>query len=208
MSDQNARASVSTEGETEAAATEAPAEAPAPEAAAVPTDGEIIASLVAERDELKDRLLRALAETENVRRRAERDRRDAETYGGTKLARDLLSVHDNLDRALGHVDEALRAQAGNFIEGLELTQRELLNAFAKHKIARIAPAVGEKFNPNLHQAMFEAPIPGATPGTVIEVMEAGFTIADRLLRPARVGVARAMSEPAAEAPAGNAGEDG
>ncbi len=146
-----------------------------------------------------------MAETENVRRRAERDRKDAELYGGTRLARDLLAVHDNLDRALGHVDDELRAQAENFIEGVELTQRELLNAFAKHKIEKIVPEPGEKFDPHRHQAMFEAPVPGAEPGTVIEVMQAGFTIADRLLRPAMVGVARAVSE-AKEAPEAEAGE--
>jgi molecular chaperone GrpE len=167
---------------------------------------EVIAELEAERDALKDKLLRALAEAENTRRRAERDRRDAETYGGTRLARDLLAVHDNLDRALSHVDEALRAQAAGFIEGVELTQRELLNAFAKHKIEKVSPAMGEKFDPHLHQAMFEAPIPGATPGTVIEVMQAGFTIADRLLRPALVAIARAAPEP--EAPAEDASEEG
>ena len=162
-------------------------------------ESEAIAQLEAERDGYRDKLLRALAESENVRRRAERDRKDAETYGGTKLARDLLAVHDNLDRALSHVDDALREQAKGFIEGVELTQRELLNAFAKHKIEKVNPAIGEKFDPNRHQAMFEAPVPGAEPGTVIEVMQAGFIIADRLLRPALVGVARAAPKAAPEA---------
>ena len=151
----------------------------------------VIAQLEADCYEMKDKLLRALAETENVRRRALRDRKDAETYSGTKLARDLLAVHDNLDRTLSHVDDAMREQASSFIEGIELTQRELLNAFGKHKIEKVTPALGEKFDPNRHQAMFEAPIPGANPGTVIEVMQAGFTIADRLLRPALVGIAKA-----------------
>ncbi|MEM9147799.1 MAG: nucleotide exchange factor GrpE [Pseudomonadota bacterium] len=155
-----------------------------------------IDALEVERAELKDRLIRALAETENVRKRAERDRRDAETYGGTKLARDLLSVHDNLDRALKAADNGLREAHGPFLEGVELTSRELLNAFAKHKIAPVQPATGEKFDPNRHQAMFEAPIPGATPGTIIEVMQSGFTIADRLLRPALVGIAKAPPKPA------------
>ena len=154
-----------------------------------------VAELEAECIRLKDRLLRALAETENVRRRAERDRKDAETYGGTRLARDLLAVHDNLDRALSHVDDAQREQAKGFIEGVELTLRELLSAFAKHRIEKVSPAMGEKFDPNRHQAMFEAPIPGAEPGTVIEVMQAGFNIAGRLLRPAMVGVARAVPKP-------------
>ncbi|MEM9782178.1 MAG: nucleotide exchange factor GrpE [Pseudomonadota bacterium] len=150
-----------------------------------------IAALIAERDQLKDKLMRALAEAENVRRRAERDRKDAEAYGGTKLARDLLSVHDDLQRALANADETLRENHASFIEGVELTLRELINAFAKHKIEQTAPAKGDKFDPNLHQAMFEAPIPGADPGTVIEVMTVGFTISGRLLRPAMVGVARA-----------------
>ncbi len=153
-----------------------------------------LAELEAERDDLKDRLLRALAEAENIRRRADRDRRDAETYGGTKLARDLLSVHDNLARALDAADHALRESHGAFLEGVELTRKDLLNAFSKHKIAPVVPETGEKFDPNRHQAMFEAPIPGAQPGTVIEVMQPGFTIADRLLRPALVGLAKAAPE--------------
>ena len=107
-------------------------------------------------------------------------------------------MHDNLDRALAHIDDAQRAQAKGFIEGVELTLRELLNAFAKHKIEKVSPAMGEKFDPNRHQAMFEAPVPGAQPGSVIEVMQAGFTIAGRLLRPAMVGVAKAAPRPAAE----------
>jgi molecular chaperone GrpE len=175
-------------------------------------EAEVVAQLEAECMRLKDRLLRALAESENTRRRAERDRKDAEAYGGTRLARDLLAVHDNLDRALSHVDDELRDQAKGLIEGVELTQRELLSAFAKHHIEKISPAMGEKFDPHRHQAMFEAPIPGAEPGTVIEVMQAGFTIAGRLLRPALVGVARAAREAAPEAaetdraPADNEGE--
>ncbi|MEX2519755.1 MAG: nucleotide exchange factor GrpE [Paracoccaceae bacterium] len=150
-----------------------------------------IASLAAERDELRDKLMRALAEAENIRRRAERDRKDAETFGGTKLARDLLSVHDNMARALAAADETSRASAGGLIEGVELTQRELLAAFAKHKIEKVDPEPGAKFDPHLHQAMFEAPIEDAEPGTVIETLQPGFTIAGRLLRPAMVGVAKA-----------------
>ncbi|MEM6621082.1 MAG: nucleotide exchange factor GrpE [Pseudomonadota bacterium] len=158
---------------------------------------QLITALEAERDGFKDKWTRSLAEAENVRRRAERDKKDAETYGGTKLARDLLSVHDNLERAMAAADDSMREQASAFMEGLELTQRELLNAFTKHKIEKVTPEPGERFDPNRHQAMFEAPVPGAEPGTVIEVMQAGFVIADRLLRPALVGVAKA----AAEAPA-------
>jgi len=150
-----------------------------------------IAALTAERDELKDQMLRALAELENTRRRAERDEKVAETRGGTRLARDLLAVHDNLERALDAADDSLREAHPGFLEGVELTRRELLNAFTKHKIEAVRPEKGEKFDPNRHQAMFEAPIPGAAPGTIIEVMQAGFVIADRMLRPALVGVAKA-----------------
>jgi len=150
-----------------------------------------IIALSVERDELKDRLMRALAEAENTRKRGERDRKDAENYGGTRLARDLLSVHDNLGRALDNIGDELRECAAAFIEGVELTQRELLAAFAKHKITAVTPEPGEKFDPKLHQAMFEAPVPGSVPGAVIQVMQPGFVIADRLLRPAMVGVASA-----------------
>ena len=166
-----------------------------------------IAELEAERDEMKDKWTRSLAEAENVRRRALRDKTDAETYGGTRLARDLLSVYDNLDRALQAADEKIRESAGAFVEGIELTQRELVNAFEKHKIQKVTPEAGEKFDPNLHQAMFEAPIPGAEPGTIIEVMQAGFVISDRLLRPALVGVAKAMPEEPVEAPEGTDPDD-
>jgi molecular chaperone GrpE len=164
-----------------------------------------IAALKAEVAELRDKWTRALAEGENVRRRAERDRRDAEAYGGTRLARDILTVWDNLERATKAADDELRANHAAFLEGVELTQRELLNAFAKHKIAKVTPQRGEKFDPNRHQAMFEAPVPGAEPGTVIEVLQDGFTISDRLLRPAMVGVARALPDaPRAEPEDGGA----
>lgn len=165
----------------------------APEAGTIPELR--IIELEAERDELKKRLMYALADNENIRKRAERDRRDAEAYGGTKLARDLLSVHDNLARALDSATEAEREAAAALIEGVELTQRELLHAFAKHKIEKVTPAPGEMFDPNRHQAMFEAPVPGAIPGAIIEVMQAGFTIAGRLLRPALVGVAKEAPQP-------------
>lgn len=150
-----------------------------------------LTTALAERDELRERLMRALAETENVRKRAERDVKDAQAYAGTKLARDLLGVVDNLSRALEAADDGARAAAGPVIEGVELTQRELLSAFAKHKIEAVSPAIGDKFDARLHQAMFEAPVEGAEPGTVIQVMASGFTISGRLLRPAMVGVAAA-----------------
>ena len=138
--------------------------------------------------DLKDRLLRALADHENTRKRAERDRRDAELYGATRFARDLLSVHDKFERALDTITDDLRTTAPGLVEGIELTRRDLLSAFEKHKIARIEPEVGERFDPKLHQAMFEAPLPGTKAGEIIQVMNAGFTIGERLLRPAQVGV--------------------
>jgi molecular chaperone GrpE len=150
--------------------------------------------------ELKDRLLRALADVENTRKRADRDRRDAETYGATRFARDLLSVHDNFDRALGNVTDAVRQAAPGLIEGIELTQRDLLSAFEKHRIVKIDPQPGDRFDPKLHQAMFEAPVPGTRAGDIIQVMGSGFTIGERLLRPAQVGVSSggpAMPKPGA-----------
>jgi molecular chaperone GrpE len=145
-------------------------------------------ALRAEIAELKDRVLRALADAENIRKRAERDRREAEIYGATRFARDLLPVHDNFSRALGNVTDAVRETAPGLIEGIELTQRNLVSAFEKHKILRIAPEIGERFDPKLHEAMFEAPVPGTKAGDIIQVMGEGFTIGDRLLRAAQVGV--------------------
>ena len=144
--------------------------------------------LLAERDELKDRLMRALADAENIRKRGERDRRDAELYGGSKLARDLLSVYDNMKRALESVDDSQREVSAALIEGIELTLRELLATFSKHKIERLSPEIGDRFDPKLHQAMFEAPVEGTKAGEIIQLMTEGFVIGDRLLRPAQVGV--------------------
>ena len=149
---------------------------------------EAVEAVIAERDEYKDRMMRALAEAENARKRADRDRRDAELYGGTRIGRDMLGVFDNLRRALDVIDDELREKAAGLIEGIELTQKELLSVFEKHRIKKIEPEFGEKFDPQMHQAMFEAPVPGAPAGTVIQVMNVGFMIADRLLRPAQVGV--------------------
>jgi molecular chaperone GrpE len=144
--------------------------------------------LIEEREKLKDRLMRSLADLENFRKRSERDRRDAELYGGTKLARDLLSVFDNMSRALDNIDDDLREKAAALVEGLELTQRELLSVFLKHKIDQIEPKEGEKFDPKYHQAMFEAPVSGTEKGTIIQVMTKGFKVGDRLLRASQVGV--------------------
>lgn len=145
-------------------------------------------ALRAERDEMRDRFMRALADAENSRKRSERDRREAEQFGGTKLARDMLPVYDNLTRALEAANEETRANAAALIAGLELTLRELTNVLAKHGVTEISPAIGESFDPQLHQAMFEAPVPGTKAGQVIQVMGVGFMLHDRLLRPAQVGV--------------------
>ncbi|MGE4229580.1 MAG: nucleotide exchange factor GrpE [Dongiaceae bacterium] len=157
--------------------------------------------------ELKDQVLRALAETENVRRRVQRDRDDAVKYAASGLAKDLLPVADNLRRALDAIpkealetDEALRTLA----TGVEMTERLLLAAFERHQIKRIE-AQGQKFDSNLHQAMFEMPGTGLPAGTVAQVMEAGYTIHDRLLRPALVGVAKA--EPSSGNGAGSTTND-
>ena len=104
------------------------------------------------------------------------------------MARDLLSVFDNLSRALDNIDEELRTKSSALVEGLELTQRELLSVFAKHKIDQIEPVEGDKFDPKYHQAMFEAPVSGTDKGTIIQVMTKGFKIGDRLLRASQVGV--------------------
>ena len=147
-----------------------------------------IEALRAERDEMRDRFMRALADAENARKRGERDRREAEQYGGSKLARDLLPVFDNLKRALDVATDEQRAAAGPLIAGVELTLRELIKVMTKHNVTPIMPDIGDVFDPQLHQAMFEAPIPGTKAGQIIQVMTEGFLLHDRLLRPAQVGV--------------------
>ncbi len=145
----------------------------------------------AEAAEFKDRLLRALAETENVRRRADRERTDATKYGVTQFARDLLDVADNLRRAIDSVPEAqVRDEVTrNLLTGVAATERALLSAFERHGIKRIDPK-GERFDHNFHQAIFEAENTGKPAGTVVEVLQPGYLLHDRLLRPAMVGVAK------------------
>jgi molecular chaperone GrpE len=145
-------------------------------------------TLRAERDQFRDRFMRALADAENARKRSEKDRREAEQYGGSKLARDLLPVYDNLSRALGSASDDQRATFGPLLEGVELTLRELVNVFSKHGIRLVTPQVGDRFDPNQHQAMFEAPVPNTRAGDIIQVSAEGFYLHDRLLRPAQVGV--------------------
>ena len=145
-------------------------------------------ALRAERDDLKDRWMRALADAENARKRSDRDRREAENYGGSKLARDLLPVYYNLKRGLEAATDEQREVSAALIEGVELTMREVVNVFKKHGIEPISPEIGERFDPQNHEAMFEAPVPGTKAGDIIQVMTEGFMLHDRLLRPAQVGV--------------------
>ena len=153
------------------------------------TDEELeLDELRAERDDLKDKWMRALADAENSRKRSERDRREAENYGGSKLARDLLPIYDNLKRGLESATDDQRAVASALIEGVELTMRELISVFKRHCIEPIVPEVGDKFNPQDHESMFEAPLPGTKSGEIIQVLSEGFMLHDRLLRPAQVGV--------------------
>ncbi|HXJ00792.1 MAG TPA: nucleotide exchange factor GrpE [Micropepsaceae bacterium] len=148
----------------------------------------------AEAEAHKDRALRALAEVENVRKRLERERDEARTYSVTRFARDVLTVADNLSRALAAIGPEVRTKADDslkaVLEGVEATERELKAALARHGIKPIE-AEGVRFDPHLHQAIAEVPAAGAEPGTVMHVVQPGYTIGDRLLRPAMVTVAKA-----------------
>lgn len=143
-----------------------------------------------------DQLLRALAELENTRRRAERDRGEALKYGAMSFARDMVGVADNLSRALKAIDDTDEAAKADLpeavqalLEGVAATQRDLMATLGRHKVTPLAP-LGEKFDPNLHEAMFEAPGTGQEAGTIIDVIETGFMMEERLLRPAKVGIAK------------------
>ncbi len=157
-------------------------------------DEKIIEKLREENKTLSDKMMRALAETENIRKKFFKEKREAEIYGGTKLARDLLSVLDNLNRALESIDDEMKQSKNAFLEGIELTKKELLNTFSNHEINEIAPEEGEKFDPKFHQAVFEGPHPSIEKGNVIQIMANGFTIGDRLLRAAQVGVSAGVIE--------------
>jgi len=152
--------------------------------------------------EARDRMLRTLAEMENLRKRTTKEVADARLYGITGFARDVLDIADNLQRALDAVPAEARAAADpgltSLIEGVELTERSLLNALEKHGVKKFDPQ-GQKFDPNFQQAMYEVPDASVPAGTVVQVMQAGYTIGDRVLRPALVGVAKggAKAAPAA-----------
>jgi len=182
------------------ALTDAPAQ---PGAAAAPKPS---TSLDRELADMKDRLLRTLAEMENLRKRTEREVADARSYGISAFARDILGVADNMHRAMQALDDDLRSKADEatkaLLEGVELTERELMNALEKHGVKRLDPH-HQKFDPNRHQAMFEVEDASVPSGTVVQVMQAGYTIGERVLRPALVAVSKggAKAPPANDNPA-------
>ncbi|HXZ14493.1 MAG TPA: nucleotide exchange factor GrpE [Roseiarcus sp.] len=153
----------------------------------------VIEALNAENSQLKDRILRTLAEMENLRRRTEREVADAKVYGVTSFARDMLTVVDNLARALEHLPTEARAAADpqiqSVIEGVELTARDLEAVLGRHGVKKLDPK-GQKFDPHVHQAIFEAPDESLPAGAVSQVVQSGWTIGDRVLRPAMVGVSK------------------
>ena len=172
---------------TEDAAVSPEAASPANKPATAEADPTALAA------ELKDRLLRTLAEMENLRKRTDREVADSRLYGVTSFARDMLAVADNMRRALDTVSPELRASAEPgvkaFVDGVELTERELLKALEKNGIRQFAPR-GEKFDPNVHQAMYEVPDASVPAGSVVEVVQPGYMIGERILRPAMVGVSK------------------
>ncbi|MDT6940011.1 nucleotide exchange factor GrpE [Brucella pseudogrignonensis] len=166
-----------------------------------------IAALEADNAELKDQMLRLVAEMENLRKRTQRDVQDARSYAVTNFARDMLLVSDNLRRAQDAIPaDALESDANlkSLAEGVEMTERAMLQALERHGVTKLDPE-GQKFDPNFHQAMFEVPNPELPNNTVVQVVQAGFAIGDRVLRPAMVGVSKGGPKVAADAaPEGNA----
>jgi len=159
----------------------------------------LVETLARENAEHKDRVLRTLAEMENLRKRTERELSDMRQYGIASFARDVLAVADTMDRALKALDAELQETANPgvkaLLEGVELTERELLKVLEKHGVKRFEPQKGDKFDPNLHQAMFELPDPSQPAGTVAQVVQSGYMIGERMLRPALVGVAKGGPKP-------------
>lgn len=190
-------------GASEYAEAAAEAEAFAEASAAHEASAEdVIVKLAQENEELKDRALRAAAEMENLRRRTARDVQDARSYAIANFARDMLSVSDNLRRALDAIPaqsrEAGDAGLAALIEGVEMTERAMLSALERHGVRPIEPE-GERFDPNFHQAMYEVPNPEVPANTVVQVVQTGYVIGERVLRPAMVGVSRGGPKQAAEA---------
>ena len=161
---------------------------------------ELVETLSRENAEHKDRLLRTLAEMENLRKRTDREVADMRQYGIASFARDVLAVADNMERALEALDGELRETANPgvkaLLDGVELTERELLKVLDKHGVKQFEPKKGDKFDPNLHQAMYELPDPSQPAGTVAQVVQPGYMIGERMLRPALVGVAKGGPKPA------------
>lgn len=160
------------------------------EATGEPDILEVLEKLHAENNQLKDQLLRSRAETENVRRRGDREKLDAGAYAVTGFARDMLSVTDNLRRTLDAMPEEVAEDMKSFVEGVELTERELLKTFERHGIHVVCPDAGEKFDANYHQAMFELESEELEHGSIAQVVAPGYVIKDRLLRPAMVGTVK------------------
>lgn len=176
-----------------------PADEPTGPVDAAPAEPDLAAQLAA----AEDRWRRALAEIDNLRKIKDRDVEEARKLGITRFARDLLDVADNLGRALQAVPESAKdgnPELKNLLLGVEMTQRALLNVFERHQIRTVRPAVGERFDPARHQAMFEVETAEQDPGTIAQIVQDGYVVADRLLRPALVGVAKAPT--AAEPPPG------
>src|ERR1700722_18953173 len=175
-------------------------------AAAAAGDPKPSTSLDRELADMKDRLLRTLAEMENLRKRTEREVTDARLYGVASFARDVLGVADNIRRALDAVPPEARAQANAgmkaLVDGVELTERELLKALEKNGVRQFTPH-GEKFDPNVHQAMYEVPDPSVPAGSIVQVMQPGYMIGERVLRPALVAVAKGGPKPAPNSASGN-----
>lgn len=169
-----------------------------------------VAVLEAEKSDLKDKLLRLMADMENLRRRTEREVADARAYAVASFARDMLNVADNVRRAIESVPEEAKASAeGAFkglIEGIDLTERDLLKTLERHGVKKLDPE-GQKFDPNVHQAMFEVPNPDVPNGTVVQVVQSGYVIGERVLRPALVGVAKGGPKAAANGNGGDAADN-
>ncbi len=167
---------------------------------AAPDPFVVLEKLTLENAELKDKLLRTLAEMENLRRRTEREVSDAKTYGVTSFARDMLVFADNLRRAVESVPADVRQRAEapleTFIAGIELTERDFTSRLDRYGVRKLEPQ-GAKFDPNLHEALFEVPDETVANGTVVQVVEAGYAIGDRVLRPAKVGISRGGPKPPA-----------
>jgi molecular chaperone GrpE len=180
-----------------------PADSRKAEPQAAPEDagaqlGADLDALLVENADMRDRLLRTMAEMENLRRRTEREKADTARYAISNFARDVLTVGDNLKRTIEHVPADAAAQdpaLKSFLEGVEITERELLNVLERHGVTRIEP-LGQRFDPNCQQAMYEVQNAEVPDGTVVDVMQAGYIIGDRCLRPALVAVAKGGAKPA------------